>query len=143
MSKGEAMSQQLITPDRFPQSPQRNQVGITLAIPDNPFPLRDRKPLYAYGICVIRTADLPVARKAFFAGLSVTAVEVTTQQPISTNPFARQITFRDDVEEVGILLKAWFRLDLNQLLRVQQPYACMVHAAFYQYVSNIIYLKLV
>jgi len=136
------MQSKIIQLGRTAESPTLNLPGITLVVPNNPHSKIGNKPLMAYGCCRIpRTPSLE--KTSLLSGLTLTAVELTNQIPVSINPIGTKLVFEDDILNIGYDWAIWFRCDLQAWLNVAgRPYSFMLHASLYQYLSNVIYVRM-
>lgn len=136
------MKNQIFQIGRTAHSPYLKDPGIVLAPSKNPHFKSLDQPLSILGFCRISKKQCPDA-KSFFAGLTLTAIEIYNQSPTTLNPVGDKLVFQDDIEDLSDEWGAAFRIDPMAWLKVAvRPYAFMLHASFYQYVSNVLYLRM-
>lgn len=126
-----------------PESPSLRRSGIILKILKHEFSLSSKEPIRIYGCCRIGKEDLRVDKKSLPAGVFVSAVEVFGQRPVSANMIREQIVFEDDIEDQGTDYVFYFQFDLVEAVRIPlAPFTFIVHASFFNYVSNLFRIEL-
>ena len=136
------MQNDMIQLGRSHASPTLATPGILLATTANPHFQSSGRRLWIHGFCRIpKSATLE--RRSVLSGLTLTAIEIYNQTPTTLNPIGKKLVFDDDIEDLGREWGACFSIDPMAWLRVSiRPYAFMLHASLYQYLSNVIYIRM-
>jgi len=136
------MQNTIIQLGRKAATPKLQNPGILLSPTTNPHFKSSSPPLLVHGICRIPKSP-NLERRALLSGLTLTAIEIYNQNPTTLNPIGKKLVFEDDIEDIGSCWGACFSIDAIAWLGVAiRPYAFMLHASLYQYVSNVVYLRL-
>lgn len=115
-----------------------DQPGVAISLDKTSVPLTAAGDLPFHGICRIAKKDAACRKDDLLKGLCFTAVTAYTQKSLSVNGIESEV--KADITEDGPDFLITFQGNLGKkfILTNDGPFPWFIHAAFFQYISNVV-----